>query len=73
MDKDAYLPVQLKGELTNRPGHIHPDNQIACDPPVRQSFQRLQMVFFQAFDITDYITYDQTSVCNLPRKTSYSR
>lgn len=57
MDKNTYLPVQLKGELTERSGHIRPDNQILSDSPVRQSFQDLQVVFFQAFDVTRYIAY----------------
>jgi hypothetical protein len=61
VDEDTYLPVQLKGELAERPGHIRTDDQIAIDSFVRKSFQDLQVVFFQATDITRYTAYSRSS------------
>jgi len=57
VNKKTYLPVYLKGYLTEGSGHIRSDDQIPIDSFISKSFKDLQMVFFQPTDITCYAAY----------------
>jgi hypothetical protein len=60
MNQEADLPVCLKRQFTDGPGDLRRDNQITADFFAGQTFEQLQLVFLQAFEITGEISYGST-------------